>query len=108
MTVETDTDRATMLIDFGELVKFSPGDVWPNRASDTAEIRVIFDAEYVELPGERVGINSDNPIAVGRTTDLEDAVRNSVLERSDGKAYKITSVQPDGTGITMLELEGPR
>lgn len=108
MAVETDTERATMLADFGELVTFSPGDVWPNRSDTTASIRVIFDAEYIELPGDRIGINSNALIAQARTSDISGAVRNSVLERSDGKLYKVTAVQDDGTGMTVLELEGPR
>jgi len=109
MTVETDTDRLTILADFGEPVKFSPGAVWPNHADSESDVTVIFDAEYVEVIGERTRINSDNPLCVGRTTDLAGAERNSVIRRtSTGKQYKVVSVEPDGTGITLLELEGPR
>lgn len=97
-----------MLADFGELVTFSPGDVWPNISDDTIDITVIFDYDYVELPGDRVAISSDNPVALGRSTDLAGAVRNSMLQRLDGSQYKVASVQPDGTGFTLLELEGPR
>ena len=109
MPVETESDRAAMLADFGEAVIFSPGDVWPNRADTHATITVIFDAEYIELSHEYSQSNSKTPVALGRTSDLSGAVRNSMLERtSTGKDYKIVNVEPDGTGITLLELEGPR
>ena len=109
MTVESAADRLTMLADFGELVTFSPGDSWPDVANQAADITIIFDADYVEIDGERQSINSNNPICLGRSADLEGAVRNSVINRlSTGKLYKIVNVEPDGTGFTMLELEGPR
>ena len=109
MTVESDADRLTMLTDHGEQVEFSPGNVWPNRAGDHATVWIIFDAEYIEIITEHRALNSSQPLAIGRTSDLAGAVRGSMLERSGtGKDYKIVNVEPDGTGITLLELEGPR
>ena len=109
MTVETDADRLSLLSDHGEPATFSPGNVWPNRSSAAATITIIFDSDYVELDTERSSINSNNPLCQCRTIDVVDAVRGSVITRtSTAKDYKIVNVEPDGTGFTLLELEGPR
>jgi len=109
MTVETASDRLTMLSDFGESVTFSPGNCWPNRSDQAASITIIFDADYLELTAERQTINSNNPICLARSVDVAGAVRGSVINRTDtAKDYKVVNVEPDGTGITMIELEGPR
>ena len=108
MTVETDADRATMFADFDAPVSFSPGPTWPDQNDDTATINGIFDSEFVEIPGQDMSAESRTLMFTGRSIDLVDAVHNSMIERSDGKIYKVISVEPDGTGITTLGLEGPR
>ena len=111
MTVETDTDRLTMLSDFGELTIFSPGAVYPNRSSDMVEdVYMIFDAETVELLADQAEINSKAPNALARTSDVAGVERNSMVERPNATGYDLYRVvdhQPDGTGMTLLELEGP-
>lgn len=107
MAVETDTDRSTMIADFGSTVTFSPGDTWPNRNDQTVEIKGIFDNEFFELVGEDTRIKSSQPMLICKTSDVSDAERNSVVEIGTDK-YKVVGVEPDGTGITLLLLEGPR
>ena len=109
MPVESAADRATLLADFGEAAIFSPGAVWPNRSSASCTITGIFDFEYLPIDGGDTRLSSSNPVFFARTADLADVVRDSVIERvSDGGVYKVAAIEPDGTGMTLLQLEGPR
>ena len=92
--------------DFGQLVTFSPGDSYPNRNDATRKINVIFDNGFFEVLGDD-GVDSSSPFCVGVSSDLADAARNSMVEIGND-IYKVVTVQPDGTGITTLILEGPR
>lgn len=113
MSIENDSDRLYLVQDFGEEITFSPGNVWPDRASTSASVYMIFDREYMELPGEQIVTSSSNPIAQCRTSDVEGVKFGSVIERpvSDYtgaiEKYKVVDVQPDGLGMTVLILEGP-
>ena len=107
MTVETDADRATMFADFDAPVLFSPGVTWPDQNDKTATINGILDSEFVEIPGQDMTAESRSLLFTGRSIDLVDAVHNSMIESAD-RIYKVISVEPDGTGITTLGLEGPR
>lgn len=107
MSVESDTDRATMLADFGETCTVHPGNVWPDLSSKARSAVLIFDADYVELVGVEARIDSNKPMAIGRTSDLTDVERGTMIQRGSDE-YKVVDVQPDGTGMTLLELEGPR
>lgn len=94
MAVEDDDDRATLLVDFGVVVTIG-----------SATPTVIFDAAYFEDGiGEGPGADSSRPAALGRTSDLSSvAIDTSVVIA--GTTYKVTSVQPDGHGWTVLILE---
>lgn len=107
MTVETDTDRATLLADFGEACTVHPGNVAYSLSSKAAAITLIFDADYAELVGFEARIDSNKPVAIGRTSDLDDVRRGSMIQRGADE-YKVVDIQPDGTGMTLLEFEGPR
>lgn len=107
MTVESDADRATMFADFDAPVLFSPGATWPDQNDKTATINGIFDSEFLEIPGQDMTAESKSLMFIARTIDVAGAVHNSMIEIAD-QIYKIISVEPDGTGITMLGLEGPR
>lgn len=63
-------------------------------------ITVIFDRAFVE----QLGIDATMPVAIARTADVSGLVRGSVLTIA-GVAYRVTSTQPDGTGITTVYLE---
>ena len=108
MTVESAADRLSMLADFGQLVTFSPGDSFPSRNDKTATITGIFDNEYYQATGEDIGSNSRIPTLMVRTADVANAQRNSMVELSTGATYKVIRPEDDGTGITVLILEGPK
>jgi hypothetical protein len=96
-----------MLADFGQRVIFSPGATWPNRSDKTVTIQAVYDNDFLEMPG-LAGVESSGPVLVGRTSDLSDAAHNSMIELENGDKFKVVSPQHDGTGITLLQLEGPR
>ncbi len=108
MPVETDTERKSMLADFGDLVIFSPGNTFPSRNDNSKEITAIIDKEYFEVGGGRAGVASVAPGAIALSSDVEGAVRGSMLEEKlTGLRYRIENPEPDGTGFTELRLEGP-
>ncbi len=106
MTVETDSDRATFVSDWNSAL-FSPGDTYPNRNDKTATIKGIFDKEYFRAEGEFTAVSTSEPQFHARTGDIDGAERNSMIEIGEDK-YKVVAVEPDGTGFTVLILEGPR
>ena len=112
MTVESASDRATMLADFGLLCIFSPGATYPNRNDKSVSIRGIFDNGFYDIIGAETDAASRNPTLTCRTDDVNGAMRNSMIEIG-GDVYKVVSPEPDGTGddtekgITVLMLEGP-
>ncbi len=61
----------------------------------------IFDREYNQAFD---GMASNHTTFVCRSTDVASATQASVLAY-DGHTYRIRSVQPDGTGATVLLLE---
>lgn len=66
-------------------------------------VTVIFDKAYIAALMGRV--ESVGPECVGRTADLD------VLEQGDpitidGVPYTVTGNDPDGTGLTVLQLRG--
>lgn len=107
MTVETDTELISMLLDFGDDIIFSPGSTYPSRNDNTATIKGIFDNEYFEIAGQDNPARSSQPTLVCKSSDVNSAERNSMVERGID-VYKVVGVEPDGTGITLLLLEGPR
>lgn len=107
MSVETDTERTTMIADFGVSVTWSPGDTYPYRNDSTADIKGVFDNEFFELVGQDTRARSSQPMIVCKTSDVSAAAHNSMIEIATDK-YKVVGVEPDGTGITLLLLEGPR
>lgn len=107
MPVETDTELTSLLSDFGDDISFSPGSTYPNRNDGTTTIKGIFDNTFYEIAGEQGPADSSQPQLVCKTSDVTGAERNSMIERGDD-VYKVVGVEPDGTGITLLLLEGPR
>jgi len=107
MTVESDSDRLAMLADFGQSVTFSPGSTYPDRNSETVDIIAIFDQDYFEVRGIESVSDNSQPALLARTIDTAKAIRNSMIE-IDVDVYKVVGVEPDGTGITVLRLEGPK
>lgn len=63
-------------------------------------IPVIFDDAYVSVGGI---YESTGPQAQGSTADLAAAVQGTAIT-INGQAYTVTGNQPDGTGMTVLQL----
>lgn len=99
MAIETDTERTALLADFGENATYTPDGGSP------ASIMVIFDKPYVgvDTNGEVV-VESTRPTATCKTSDVSDADHAATLAIS-GTTYNVVNVQPDGDGLTVLELQ---
>lgn len=65
-----------------------------------ATVPVIFDAAYTAAAGL---VESTGPQVTGKTSDLAAAVQGTAIS-VNGAAYVVTGHQPDGTGITTLQL----
>jgi hypothetical protein len=63
---------------------------------------VIFDAAYIGVSGL---VESTGPQCTGKTSDLAAAVQGTSIA-IDGTTYVVTGNQPDGTGLTTLQLRG--
>jgi hypothetical protein len=67
---------------------------------DGASVSGIFDNAYTDI----MGIASRVPMFTLPTASASAATQASVLI-TGGVTYRVTSVQPDGTGVTALMLE---
>lgn len=68
---------------------------------DSAAVLVIFDNAYREMFD---GVGTRSPM-VGLPTALASATTQASVLVSGSRTYRVTSVQPDGTGWTTLMLE---
>lgn len=67
---------------------------------DGAAVTGIFDNEYTEV----YGVASRTPLFMLPTASAATVTQASVLVIA-GTSYRVTAVQPDGTGVTTLALE---
>mgnify|MGYP001403029669 CR=1 FL=1 len=67
---------------------------------DGASVSGIFDNQYIDT----LGIASRQPMFTLPTADAAAATTSSVLV-VEGVTYRVRSIEPDGTGVTMLMLE---
>ncbi len=68
---------------------------------DAAMVPVVFDRLYLEaLDGDAAGYA---PVVLGKDADLVGVAYGTGLTVR-GEAYTVTSVEPDGTGLTRLQL----
>lgn len=68
-----------------------------------AAITVIFDKATIGTLGGDV--TSDNPVALAITTDVSAWVSNTTTVTIGGASYTLRDKRPDGTGMSLLELE---
>lgn len=104
MGVETAADRAVFLsaAGFGTAVTYRPA----GNLSLTMQILGIFDAAHLSVDvGSGVPVSSTNPILTCRSADLTNGGKEGDRLTIDGVDYLVRDVQPDGTGMTVLELE---
>jgi hypothetical protein len=65
-----------------------------------ATVPVIFDAAYTSAGGM---VESTGPQCQGKSSDLAAAVQGTAIT-INGQPYTVTGNQPDGTGMTVLQL----
>ena len=98
MAVEDDAMRLELLEDWGTSSTF--GDT---SAGSTATITALLKREYFEETAGEATVQSSQPVAVGRTTDVPNVVHGDTLAVS-GVSYSIVEVSPDNEGMTQLRL----
>jgi hypothetical protein len=64
-------------------------------------ILAIFDDGYAEQDD----IEGTSPKLTCRSSDLPGTLDEGDAATVAGKTYSVTTIQPDGTGVTVLELE---
>jgi hypothetical protein len=79
---------------------FNTAELATQAALDGVPVTGIFDNAYTEA----FGMASRAPMFTLPTASAASATQTSVLV-VDGTTYRVTSVQPDGTGVTTLMLE---
>jgi len=78
-------------------------------------VKVILEQEYFEVSGDTMGVNSSQPVIYGKAKDLRNSSYGdqfdfaAIVDLSgntikDAASYKITSVQPDNTGLVAITL----
>lgn len=68
-----------------------------------AVVSVVFDNAYLSALGGM--IESTGPELMGKTSDLAAIVHGDTIT-INATAYTVTGIQPDGTGVTVLQLRG--
>jgi hypothetical protein len=68
-----------------------------------AVVPVVFDNAY--LSGLGGMIESNGPQLMGKTSDLAALAHGDTVTIS-AAPYTVTGIQPDGTGVTMIQLRG--
>lgn len=97
--VETDVERSIFINDFGICAEIRKS----GRMRKT--IKGIFDEQYTEVDvGGTVGFQDVSPRLLCKTSDLCDA-QDADSVKIDGSVYFIRVMQPDGTGMTEIQLE---
>lgn len=103
MAVETDLERAIFILadDFGITATYTPS------GGSSSQISGIFDDGHEEVDaGGGVPFSVTAPQFHTKTSDVSGAAEGDTLA-IDGVVYTIRVVMPDGTGMTMLQLEAP-
>lgn len=85
-------DPSFFFADFGETATIG-----------SSSIQVIFDREYL---AELNMMQGSNPIALCRDVDIAGISQDSVIVIR-GTNFTIREFQPDGTGLTVLQLWAP-
>jgi hypothetical protein len=82
-------DHAAFLTDFGQAATLAG-----------VSVNVIFDNAYAEV----YGMATRTPMATLPSADIGSAVQGSTFV-TGGVTYRVTAIEPDGTGMTTLRLE---
>lgn len=113
MALEFDSDFAGYFdADFGHGIQAT----YTPSGGSASTIKVILEEDYFSVPGLSVDVEGSQPIAYCRTTDVASAAQGDTLafaaritktgtQIRGATTFKVVSVQPDNTGITILILE---
>ncbi len=74
-----------------------------NATIGAATVPVIFDNGYQSALGGM--IESSGPVCQAKRADVTTVVQGTLITIA-AVAYTVVSVQPDGTGVTTLQLRG--
>lgn len=77
--------------------------IWHKTGADDIPVRCIFDAESTIQDPDTGQVITSAPQMWAATLDVLGINKNEKVEFS-GLFYRVKSVQPDGTGLTVLEL----
>ena len=98
-----DADLTGDLADFFDAGEFGKSAVYNSLVNGTKTIKVIFDQEYLEVDlATGTAEDSVTQVQVEGAT-VPDAKQGDTLEIDD-VLYRVTEVQPDGTGVKTLLL----
>ena len=101
MAVEGDSERGVFFStdDFGVSATYTPS------GGSAATVSGILDKDFALADlGGGVGITSNDPRFICRTSDVASAAGGDTLVAS-GTTYTVRAVEDDGTGVTTLVLE---
>jgi len=94
MAVETDIEREIMLADFGVIATVGG-----------SNITAIFENDHIVVDsGGGVPFSMRQAMILCRSSDVTSVVEGAAVTIAT-VAYKVTDIQPDGQGMTMLILE---
>tara|TARA_Y100001938_G_scaffold117492_1_gene162088 strand:+ start:387 stop:689 length:303 start_codon:yes stop_codon:yes gene_type:complete len=98
MAVEDDAMRLELLEDWGVSSTFTD-----TSASSASTITAMLKREYFEETAGEATVQSSQPVAVVRTTDVPNVAHGDTLAVS-GTTYYVIEVSPDNEGLTQLRL----
>ncbi len=98
MAVEDDAMRLELLEDWGVSSTYTD-----TSASSASTITAMLKREYFEESAGETTVQSSQPVAVVRTSDVSNVAHGDTLAIS-GTTYSIVEVSPDNEGLTQLRL----
>lgn len=93
MTVESPADQLAMLTDYGVTATIN----------GTITVTGIFDDKFLMVDDLSLNIESSEPQLLCRSSDLT-GVTNDMTLVVNSTNYVITTLEPDGTGFTVITL----
>ena len=99
MAVESDEMRLEFLQDWGD----TAATFTDTSATTSSTITALLKREYFAEASGDVTVESSQPVAIVRSTDVPSVVQGDTLA-IDSVTYSIIEVSPDNEGMTQLRL----
>lgn len=96
MPIESNSDRQAYMDVFGVEVTLNPD-------TTKTKIQAIFDNAHIEIEGNLSVLSTSTPMLTVRTIDVSGVLQGHEL-LVENTRYRVRDIQPDGTGITQIEL----